>query len=634
MKLRKSKKGFTVVELVIVIAVIAVLAAILIPTFISLDSRAKKASDQSLVKNLNTALRSQEGEDGEKNATMHDAVLDLEKWGYKLSALVTKSGEDLLWNSKENQFVLSKDAPKADVSYWKIQDNYAGETAYSVYAADGFKQTAVANLQVGFDAGYNTGITSVEYKGSQDVVIRTNSFDSTLVVETDNSVTHYGEVGLINVKKVALQSFHEKGSARVVKLQQGNFEIDAEGKVSVITVTASDSNAAKVKVDGSVTTIVANEGVAITGQNAVQPVQLEAGSCDLADAVAIKDNVAISELPSSLSSGTLILLVDTNNEMTITGGKVIGNNTKLSAQISGSGAVEFDDIYTTGLRAQGFVGTITFDGGILDNGGRGTADEDAAIYLNSACTATFKNMKIAASLTKGIKASNVANITIDNCEFDATKLTIAINGQNSDLQSLSLVDIQTTNNVGTNITIKNSVFKGAPQGATAVPEMVSSSKNLADSDTGAAIKIKAEKAYTLGYVEISNNKFVDNYRDIVVGTAAYADKFNSTDATKRCPEGLCANNKIDSWTISNNTTTLSKETIENRPVATLSHDAMSGFNKFTTAADKCGELKGGVGVWVIANCYEKVDSTWYYLRNGVRHTVSDNAGVVTLTPVA
>ena len=53
MKLRKTKKGFTVVELVIVIAVIAVLAAILIPTFISLDSRAKKASDQSLVKNLN-----------------------------------------------------------------------------------------------------------------------------------------------------------------------------------------------------------------------------------------------------------------------------------------------------------------------------------------------------------------------------------------------------------------------------------------------------------------------------------------------------------------------------------------------------------------------------------------------------
>ena len=147
MKLRKSKKGFTVVELVIVIAVIAVLAAILIPTFISLDSRAKKASDQSLVRNLNNALVAQEAEDGEKNATMHDAVLDLEKWGYKLSALVTKSGEDLLWSQKDNLFVLSKEAPAEDVSYWRIQDTYNGETDHSVYAADNFKLAEVANLK-------------------------------------------------------------------------------------------------------------------------------------------------------------------------------------------------------------------------------------------------------------------------------------------------------------------------------------------------------------------------------------------------------------------------------------------------------------------------------------------------------
>ncbi|MCI7095283.1 MAG: type II secretion system GspH family protein [Clostridiales bacterium] len=42
MKKRNNKKGFTIVELVIVIAVIAILAAVLIPTFTGVTERAKK----------------------------------------------------------------------------------------------------------------------------------------------------------------------------------------------------------------------------------------------------------------------------------------------------------------------------------------------------------------------------------------------------------------------------------------------------------------------------------------------------------------------------------------------------------------------------------------------------------------
>ncbi len=45
-----NKKGFTIVELVIVIAVIAILAAVLIPTFTSVVNNAKKSADQSAAK--------------------------------------------------------------------------------------------------------------------------------------------------------------------------------------------------------------------------------------------------------------------------------------------------------------------------------------------------------------------------------------------------------------------------------------------------------------------------------------------------------------------------------------------------------------------------------------------------------
>ena len=43
-KMENKKKGFTVVELVIVIAVIAILSAVLIPTFVGLSNRAKETA--------------------------------------------------------------------------------------------------------------------------------------------------------------------------------------------------------------------------------------------------------------------------------------------------------------------------------------------------------------------------------------------------------------------------------------------------------------------------------------------------------------------------------------------------------------------------------------------------------------
>lgn len=57
-KIQNRKDGFTIVELVIVIAVIAIMAAVLIPTFASLIIRANLSADQVAVKNMNTALSS------------------------------------------------------------------------------------------------------------------------------------------------------------------------------------------------------------------------------------------------------------------------------------------------------------------------------------------------------------------------------------------------------------------------------------------------------------------------------------------------------------------------------------------------------------------------------------------------
>lgn len=55
-KFNNAKRGFTIVELVIVIAIIAILAAVLIPTFSSLVQSVQMASDTSLITNLNKEL--------------------------------------------------------------------------------------------------------------------------------------------------------------------------------------------------------------------------------------------------------------------------------------------------------------------------------------------------------------------------------------------------------------------------------------------------------------------------------------------------------------------------------------------------------------------------------------------------
>ena len=60
--LKKSKKGFTIVELVIVIAVIGILSAILIPTFANLTTQAQQTALKSNLANAYSMYASEAGD--------------------------------------------------------------------------------------------------------------------------------------------------------------------------------------------------------------------------------------------------------------------------------------------------------------------------------------------------------------------------------------------------------------------------------------------------------------------------------------------------------------------------------------------------------------------------------------------
>ena len=100
--LKLRKKGFTIAELVIVIAVIAILAAILIPTFVNLNKKANMSADQQAVRQMNVVLA------GNKYEKIEDAVNALSKAGYNALDSLTpvSTGHSFWWVSEYNSIAL------------------------------------------------------------------------------------------------------------------------------------------------------------------------------------------------------------------------------------------------------------------------------------------------------------------------------------------------------------------------------------------------------------------------------------------------------------------------------------------------------------------------------------------------
>ena len=105
---RNNKKGFTIVELVIVIAVIAILAAVLIPTFAGIIKKANLSSDQQAVRNMNVALATDEATNG-KPQNLLEATMNMAKAGYDFENYKPLSSDyRFFWDSVNNKIVLAE----------------------------------------------------------------------------------------------------------------------------------------------------------------------------------------------------------------------------------------------------------------------------------------------------------------------------------------------------------------------------------------------------------------------------------------------------------------------------------------------------------------------------------------------
>ena len=257
---RSNKKGFTIVELVIVIAIIAVLAAVLIPTFAGVIRKANVAKDTQLVSNLNKALAT---DTANEHVTMTDALAAAAAFGYdvpKINASATNN--EILWDATNDLFCYY-DADKAEITYipeyepenatkpenfWVISTNATNASGYSVYYTGTETEVAISS---GFDAG-TSAVNKVTYTNdgaAKTVTIRTNGGE--LIVNAPNdTVNHYGEASVVNITAVAGESYHEFGKADFTQVTSGRYVMESTGSTNALVVV--DTTKVAVVENGSV----------------------------------------------------------------------------------------------------------------------------------------------------------------------------------------------------------------------------------------------------------------------------------------------------------------------------------------------------------------------------------------------
>lgn len=259
MNKRNTKRGFTITELVIVIVVIAILAAVLIPTFASLIKKANQSADVQLAKNLNTALVMDEAANG-KPETFGEALDAMREAGYLLAYMnPTTEGCYLAWEKDSNQVLLielTKSGDKYKVIF-KAKD-YEGEPDDSWYfavkdqaAADAIKaalgdevqiettilDTTALNTQINGDGNKTVYIDGSIVADDKNVVELTNPNANTTIDLGSNSVAG----GSTNV---ALEAIPFSVKAGTLNLKNGTIGaigafIDSDGKTMNAAVKAT-----------------------------------------------------------------------------------------------------------------------------------------------------------------------------------------------------------------------------------------------------------------------------------------------------------------------------------------------------------------------------------------------------------
>lgn len=243
---RNTEKGFTVVELVIVVAVIAILAAVLVPTFSKVVRNAKVSKDVSLCKNVNIALAAQEATDG-KPKRASDAIGKIFNDGFVLNRLIPVA-EDcyMVYDLTNNRFALLDSEFDIVYSETEISNNLYLLTGdqntidkAKLNETYSFKYLITTNENLTLDNSFDAGLIV-----DCNVTLKTDNTECFIFTDGGNivinapqaTITHVGNADTVTVDKVSGNSYHVQGTVNELILRSGRVVVEGDSVVDVIVI--------------------------------------------------------------------------------------------------------------------------------------------------------------------------------------------------------------------------------------------------------------------------------------------------------------------------------------------------------------------------------------------------------------
>lgn len=345
-----KKRGFTIIELVIVIAVIAILAAVLIPTFANIIQKANVANDVALARNMNTILIADEATNG-RSTDMYDVLIALEQGGFKLENLNPRAdGNVFAWDKANNQIVyLEKGSTKPIFQAKEIGNNkgdlyittrkaevFADYPGYSYYFASDIKGDITLKGGSCLDTGEFALDGNVYVQTENDVEIHGTIKNTITVNSASGKITNYSVVENVVIEKTASTSYHERGHVGAMEIKDS-----LTGKV----VLENDAYVEKLTNNGTSGTVESKGYVKAVDENS--------------------SNKSVTANPNEyvLEIGTYDQLVNFRNKVNA-GASYSGTTVNLTADIdiSERAWTPIGAVYRRDINAKSSVFQGTFDG--------------------------------------------------------------------------------------------------------------------------------------------------------------------------------------------------------------------------------------------------------------------------------
>ena len=275
---RNSKRnGFTILELIIVIAVISILASVAIPTFAGVVKKARISARTQVAQNINKILTLEEITDGRPNS-MYDAMKVIVGNGFDADEFTYESGLALAWNQEDNRIAVVDEAlnevythdgeslPEDKVLIWQVVDELPSESATSIYLGDGFAESEIS-VGVGVDVGDNLDVESIVFSDSDEeirsILIRANG--NKTVTDVNNNSDNITLLGAADKATLRSSEINDENNLSIYEsladfsIYSGNAVIKSGASVDIVRLLSEKQSGISLRVENGDMIIVGED---------------------------------------------------------------------------------------------------------------------------------------------------------------------------------------------------------------------------------------------------------------------------------------------------------------------------------------------------------------------------------------